>query len=300
MYGEGIVCEERMPENGEPAPKRLWQSAAGLSAIAAVVTAAVSAGALAVNAIGTSDPVTPPIAASSSPSAMASGPTTSAVPSDTVGAERAVYEDSLADRSVGWVQLDGPDCFSRFARAGLRLLVDATPSSFCSVQAAFSPELVTLESVRIEVDAEWVRLTGLEGDGGRGAVGLRCRGHGLVSSGRFYTASIADDGSWSIDRWEGAQVSTDRGIRNSTVLASGSFPSRWGVGDTVHLALECAESDDGLIVALSVDGEPVGAGADPEPLPPGDAGLVAFQLRGPVEVEFRRLSVVELIGEGSS
>ena len=281
-----------MPEDDSPPPQKpMWRTAPGLSAIAAVVTAVVSAGAFAIGSFGGGggEPATPPPFASSTTSP--SGETDPASPREVV-----VYQDSLADRSVGWRLLDGPDCFSRFVPTGFRIQV-RRPVAFCTVQATFRPDLVTLSDVRVEVDAEWVRLPRKEEERGSGAAGLRCRGVGPANTGSFYTGVISDTGWWQIDRWDGAQAGTDPNASTSTPLASGSYPpGAWGRGDTVHLALECTENSAGLVIALSVDGQPVGAANDPDPLPPGDVGLTAYEFLGPIDVEFHRLVVVDVAG----
>lgn len=277
-----------MPEDDNPPQKPMWRTAPGLSAIAALVTAVVSAGAFAIGSFGDDGDgptTTPQPVASSTPSPDGADPS--------APQELVVYQDSLADRSVGWQLLDGPDCFSRFVPAGFRIAV-RKPVSFCTVQATFRPDLVTLSDVRVEVDAEWVRLPREQDERGSGAAGLRCRGVGPANSGSFYTGVISDAGWWQIDRWEGAQAGADPTVATSVPLASGSYPpGAWGRGDTVHLALACTESDEGLVIALSVDGRSVGAANDPEPLPPGDIGLMAYEFLGPIEVEFHRLVVVD-------
>jgi hypothetical protein len=280
-----------VPEDDSPPQKPMWRTAPGLSAIAAVMTAIVSAGAFAIGSFRSdADGPTPPPPIASSTTSVG-GDTDPASPHELV-----VYQDSLADRSVGWRLLDGPDCFSRFVPAGFRMKV-RRPVSFCTVQATFRPDLVTLSNVRVEVEAEWVRLPRAEEERGSGAAGLRCRGVGPANTGSFYTGVISDAGWWQIDKWEGAQAGADPDASTSTPLASGSYPpGAWGQGDTVRLALECTENGEGLVLALSVDGQSVGAASDPDPLPPGDVGLAAYEFLGPIEVEFHRLVVVDPTG----
>jgi hypothetical protein len=279
-----------MVKNRSPVRRSMWRSASGLSAIAALITAVVSVGGLAIASFGGNDS-TPPVApspAGASPTSMA-GNTGQESPSGIV-----IYEDSLADRSVGWQLLSGPDCFSSFAPSGFRIRVKK-PTSFCTVQASFRPELVTLSSVRVEVEAQWVRLPSDMEVRGSAAAGLRCRGEGPADTGSFYTAVISDTGWWQIDRWEGAQSTPDPSATTSKLLASGSYPrGAWSPGDTARLALECTEVGDGLILTLFVDGEPVGAASDSDPLPPGDVGLVGYEFLGRMEVEFSRFVVVKL------
>jgi hypothetical protein len=290
-----------MGQSREPR-KPMWRSAAGLSAIAALVTAVVSAGGFAVSTFGGGDDddvavASPTPATSSSPSAT--GASEAAPGSDLAEpAEQVVYEDSLADRSVGWTILKGSDCFSRFGRTGFRIEVDTATPSICTVQATFLPTLVSLSDVRVEVEAEWVDLPA-DGDArGLGAAGLRCRGAGHAADGTFYSGVVSDEGWWSIDRWDGDQGDPDRTGPPSTVLAEGETPAAaWAPGDRVRIALECDEREDGLVLALSVDGRRVGAAVDRDPLPSGDVGLAAYSFVGPMEVEFRRFTVLELTDE---
>lgn len=267
----------------------MWKSAAGLSALAAALTAVVSAVALVAGLGGDSGGSTPPTSATTPPSTQ---PEPSGSPSPAT--DRVIYEDSMADRSAGWATANGPDCYLSFTPSGFEIRVDAGNLDFCSAQTTFSPDLVSLANVRIEVDVEWADVPerALE-DQGHGGAGLRCRGVGSAFSGSFYSATISDTGSWRIDKWEGGQSESDPD-EAGTRLATGRYPpGSWNEGETAHLALQCSERDEAVIITFSVDGRIVAAAKDPAPLPAGDVGLIAFEFLDPVAVEFRNLVVIE-------
>jgi len=269
-----------------PAKTPLWRTAGGLSAIAAIATVIVSAIGL-VATFGGDDGVGPTAPLGVGPSTGTGTRTASGPPSLT----RQVFSDSLEDASSGFEAFaTSSACSSGYEghyRVGVDIRQGGPQSPFC-IERSRSEALASLEDVRFEVTARWIELPPNDlRDSGRAAVGLTCYSNGLADTGTHYDAVITTNGTWAIDRQYG-------GDENVAVLDRGRRSDGWSadVGDVVRLRLDCWAEEEGVYVEFWVDGERLGKGFDPDPLPTSGIGLLVWGFSpGRAEAEFSNLEV---------
>ena len=269
----------------------MWRTASGLSALAAVATVLVSVIGL-IATLGDDDAPTRAI-----PSGVGVS-NEQTPPSDVPPAlTRTIFSDSLEDASSGFEAFpSATGCSSAYEghyHVGVDVPEGDASGPFC-IERSRVGELEGLEHVRVEVTARWIELPPRDyGDAGRSAVGLTCYSSGLADSGTHYEAIVTTNGTWAIDRQFGGDDTVDS-------LDRGRRSDGWTMetGDLARLRLDCWAQDDGVFVEFWVDGQRLGRGFDPEPLPPSGIGLLVWGFsEGRAEAEFSDLVVY---GDGAT